>query len=209
MQHLKNYPKHLLVLAVSFVMATSAYAQTSSAALTVTQKSGKIFVSDGVSKKVVASAVNNIQPIAAANHVYYINNAVSNKMVIKAYSVADNTTTDVVAAETLNSGTPTDKKITNIIFDGVANRLYFSTVSVNAQGYESYLTWYLDPTNNNIKLFADGKIASVDNIGTIQTELHGVDATGKYTQVHIKAADGTPGALGMRKYTNASPASSN
>ncbi len=204
MQYLKNYPKHLLVLAVSFVMATSAHAQSSSAAtLAVTQKSGKIFVSDGVSKKLVASALNNIQPIAAANHVYYINNAVSNKMVIRAYSVADNTTTDVVAAETLNSGNAADKKITNMVFDQVANRLYFSTVTVNAQGYESYLTWYYNPADNAVKIFADGKVTAVNNTGAVETEMHNVDARGSYVQKHVNKMDGTPGAVGARTYTNA------
>lgn len=207
MQYLKNCQKQLMSLAVLFLMAVSVQAQTSS--LTVTQKSGKIFVSNGGVKKVVAPAANNIQPVASATHVFYINSAVSDKMVIRAYNVADNTTADIVKAEELNSGSPAAKKITNLIFDNTAGRLYFSTMSVDTKGYENYLTWYVDPVTNTVKLYADGKITSVDNTGTIQVEMHGVDAKGAYTQTMVKSVNGAPGAMGTRKYTTTTNSANN
>jgi hypothetical protein len=206
MQFLKKHTKFLTVLVISFVMALNMQAQPS--LLAVTQKSGKIFVSDGISKKLVASSVNNIQPLAAANHVYYINNAISDKMTIKAYDVASNTTTEVVKAETLVYGVAADKKITNMVYGQTANKIYFSTVSVNAQGYEDYLTWALDPVTNDVKVLADGKVSAVDNTGAVQIEIHGVDEHGSYTQAHLNKLNGTADVLGVRKYTTASASTS-
>jgi|GEM_PF-3634088 len=226
MQNLRNCPKHLIILVVLFLRAISVQAQHSNAiltnanngvvatphavaaAFTVSQKSGKIFVSNGATKTVVAPTLNNSQALVGAGHVFYINNAVSNKMVIKAYNVANNATSDVVKAEDLNSGRATDKKITNIVFDNVSNRLYFSTVSVNAQGYSNYLTWWFNPATNEIKLFADGKVKSVDNNGNVSSDMYGVDPQGTYVQNHVFSMDGRHGSMGARSYTISSPTSS-
>ncbi len=218
MQNLRNCPKHIIILVVLFLRAISVQAQHSNAILTnaghssvathavasafsVSQRSGNILVSNCATSKVVAPVLNNSQALVGAGHVFYINNAVSDKMVIKAYNVANNTTTDIVKADALNSGKATDKKITNMVFDNVANRLYFSTVSVNAQGYSNYLTWYFNPATNEIKLFADGKVSSVDNNGNVLSDMYGVDTTGTYTQSHVNAMNGRPATLGTRRYT--------
>ena len=196
MKNFKNCHKYLLILAVLFSVA--AHAQTRA----ITQKSGKIYVTDGAGKKLVAGAQYNTQPLAAGDHVYYISNVPGSKMTINAYSIADNTTTDIVKADALNSGMPTDKKITNMIFDNTANRLYFSTVSVNAQGYEDYLTWYYNPANNEIKMYADGKITGIDANGLVESEMHNADAKGRYVQKHVNNTDGTPHTMGARTYTH-------
>jgi hypothetical protein len=201
MGYLHIYAKCLSVLALSAMVPVGAYAQLATPVVSV--KAGKIFVADGANKKVVATAAHNIQPLAAPGHVFYINNTIVGKMVIKAYDVATNTTTDAVKAESLNSGTPTEKKIINLVFDKVENRLYFSTLSVSANGYENYLTWYLNPLTNAVKLFADGKLTAIDeNTGAVHSEMHGIDGHGSYTQTHTNSKDGTSGVIGTRVYTN-------
>jgi hypothetical protein len=198
MRNLINYNIYLLTVIILLLAHAGLLAQSSH--LTLEQKADKIFVTDGINEKVVAPSLNNLQPLIAVGNVFYIHSTV-NKTTLKAYSIANNTTTDILKANELNSGTPTDKKIINMVFDKMSGRLYFSTLSVNANGYENYLTWYYDPATAAIKLFADGKVTSVDKAGAVQSEMHGTDANGAYSQMHINTNEGASGVLGPRTYT--------
>jgi len=182
-QALMTSPKHNMNSVSNSVEASPVYK--------VYENKGKIILHDGKHETIVSKDPDASKPLIYDQEVYFIKKG--NKLsgaTICAYNIQDKTTTDVLRKNAGNSNFSFQNEITQMMLDKNSGKLYFSTVSVNKQGYSDYITWHYDIAAKQLVIYKDGEIESIDNAGNQSIAFHGVDRNGSYVSRSVIGTDG-------------------